>query len=87
MKGKRAVMYLILFAMAVSLFAGGISSQAKTKSISLNQKKLTLRVGQKKRLKVRGCLLYAITNRETRCDATANRKADGRTKSDKKAGG
>ena len=54
MKGKRAVMYLILFAMAVSLFAGGISSQAKTKSISLNQKKLTLRVGQKKRLKVRG---------------------------------
>ena len=48
MKGKRAVMYLILFAMAVSLFAGGISSQAKTKSISLNQKKLTLRVGQKK---------------------------------------
>ncbi len=54
MKRKRMVTYLILLAMAVSLFAGGINSQAKTKSISLNQKKLTLRVGQKKRLKVRG---------------------------------
>ena len=54
MKRKRAVLYLIIFAMAVSLFAGETSSQAKKKSISLNYKKLTLKVGQKKRLKVRG---------------------------------
>lgn len=54
MKRKRAVLYLIIFAMAVSFFAGETSSQAKKKSISLNYKKLTLKVGQKKRLKVRG---------------------------------
>lgn len=54
MKEKRAVTYLILLAMAVSLVTGCISSQAKKKSISLNYKKLTLRAGQEKRLKVRG---------------------------------
>lgn len=54
MKRKRMVTYLILFAMAVFLFAGGMNSQAKTEGISLNQKKLTLRVGQTERLKVRG---------------------------------
>lgn len=54
MKRKRAALYMIIFVMAVSLFAGGTSSQAKKKSISLNYKKLTLQVGQEKRLKVRG---------------------------------
>lgn len=47
-------MYLILFVMAVSFFTGGIKSQAKEENISLNDKELTLQVGQKKRLEVRG---------------------------------
>lgn len=54
MKRKRMITCLILLFMIVSFFGGSIRSQAKKKSISLNQNKITLQVGQKKQLKVKG---------------------------------
>lgn len=50
---KRTVMYLMLLSMSFSILGGGISSQARKKNISLNQKKLTLQVGQRKKFKVK----------------------------------
>lgn len=54
MNRKRTVIYLMLLYMSFSILGGGISSQARGKNISLNHKKLTLQVGQSKKLKVKG---------------------------------
>jgi len=54
MNRKKIVIYLMLLSISFSILGGGISSQARGKNISLNHKKLTLQVGQSKKLKVKG---------------------------------
>ncbi len=66
MKKNRCIRFIIV-AIVVILCSGGITSQAKTENPSLSKKKITLRVGQKQRLKVNGAsgkISWSSSNKE-----------------------
>lgn len=54
MKRKQMIACLLILLMLISFFGVSLSGQAKKKSLSLNLEKLTLQVGQKKQLEVKG---------------------------------
>lgn len=74
MKRKKKIVYIVVLFVLMIILGGNIMIQAKRKELSLNQKKLTLQVGQKKKLKVNGTFKNVVWTSSNKKVASVSKK-------------
>ncbi len=74
MKRKKNMVYIVVFFVVMIILGGNIMIQAKKKELSLNQKNLTLQVGQKKKLKVNGTFKKVVWTSSNKKVAAVSKK-------------